>query len=86
MESSEIDKIIADAVADSKKQSRWHRSSGKSNTVLKVRNYLNWTFMLGFLLALIVYFAFPEQKTLFFCLGFGAMVLKLIEFYLRFVF
>lgn len=87
MTQEEIDKIIADAVADSKAKStsKWHKRKN-NNTILTARKVLNWTFMTGFVIALIIYFAFPEQKTLFFCVGFGSVVLKLIEFYLRFMF
>lgn len=87
MNQDEIDKIIADAVDDSKKTSRWHRPSrGQSTSIMTARKWLNITFMIGFAIALIVYFAIPEQKVLFFSVGFGAVVLKLIEFYLRFMF
>ena len=87
MKSSEIDDIIAQAVSESKKQSRWHRPGrGREGTVTRVRNVLNVVFMLGFLAAVVVYFAFPEQKTLFFSVGFGAIVIKLLEFFLRFMF
>jgi hypothetical protein len=42
--------------------------------------------MLGFLAAIVIYFVLPEQRVLFFCVGFGAIALKLVEFYLRFMF
>ena len=87
MKSDEIDKIIAEAVNDSKKQSKWHRPGrGRSTSIATARNVLNAIFMLGFVAAVIVYFAFPEQKMLFFCVGFGAIAVKLAEFYLRFFF
>ena len=88
MKQDEVDKIIADAVAESKKARRgkWHRGASSSNGVQTARKVLNWAFMLGFLVAVIIYFAMPEQRTLFFCIGFSAIVLKLIEFYLRFMF
>ncbi len=89
MNSEEIDKIIAEAVAESKSQSskKWHKP-GKSSAdgIMTARKVLNWTFMIGFIAAIIIYFAMPEQKVLFFSVGFGAMVLKLVEFYLRFMF
>ena len=47
---------------------------------------LNILFMIGFLAAIIIYFAMPEQKALFFSVGFGALILKIIEFALRFLF
>lgn len=87
MNQEDIDKIIADAVAESKNQSKrkWHKG-GKSDSIMTARKVLNWTFMLGFAAALVIYFAFPEQKALFFSVGFGAVLLKCVEFYLRFMF
>lgn len=88
MKQEDVDKIIAEAVADSKRKSRekWHKKSSSGDSIMKARQMLNWIFMTGFALAIVIYFAFPEQKTLFFCVGFGAIVLKLVEFYLRFMF
>ena len=87
MKSEDIDKIIAEAVHDSKKQSRWHRPErGRSTSIQSLRNVLNTGFMLGFVAALVVYFLWPEQKVLFFGIGFGAILIKLVEFYLRFMF
>ncbi|MCH5176262.1 MAG: hypothetical protein J1F40_10280 [Prevotellaceae bacterium] len=88
MKQDEVDKLIADAVAESKKsrRSKWHRGNSASNGIQTARKVLNWTFMLGFLVAVIIYFVLPEQRMLFFCIGFSAIVLKLIEFYLRFMF
>lgn len=87
MKQDEVDKIIADAVAESKRERRgkW-RKGQSSNGVQTARKVLNWAFMLGFLAAIIIYFAMPEQRMLFFCVGFSAIVLKLVEFYLRFMF
>jgi hypothetical protein len=86
LKTDEIDKIIAEAVNESKKQSKWHRpGKGSSTSILTARKILNTVFMVGFVLALFVYFAFPEQKVLFFSIGFGAIIVKLIEFYFRFV-
>jgi hypothetical protein len=87
VKSEDIDKIIAEAVNDSKKQSRWHRPErGRSTSIQSLRNVLNTVFMLGFVAALVVYFLWPEQKVLFFGIGFGAILIKLVEFYLRFMF
>lgn len=86
MQQDEIDKIIAEAVAGSKKESKWHRGKKKGDGIMRARQILNATFMIGFLLAVIIYFALPEQKTLFFCVGFGSMILKIVEFILRFMF
>ncbi|MBQ6750598.1 MAG: hypothetical protein IJR02_07510 [Bacteroidaceae bacterium] len=88
MNQEDVDKIIADAVAESKKESRrkWHKGSSSQDNITKTRNILNWIFMVGFAVAVIIYFALPDQRVLFFSIGFGAVVLKLVEFYLRFMF
>lgn len=87
MKTNEIDQIIADAVNESKRESKWHRpSKGSSTSIMTARRLLNTLFMIGFILTIIVYFVFPEQKVLFFSLGFGSIILKLVEFYLRFMF
>lgn len=89
MNQEDVDKIIAEAVAESKKESqkKWHRGNGSvKDGLTKVRNILNWVFMVGFVAAIVIYFVFPDQKVLFFSIGFGAIVLKLVEFYLRFMF
>ena len=87
MKSEDIDKIIAEARGDSKKQSKWHRPGrGRSTSIVTARNVLNAIFMVGFVAAVAVYFVFPEQKALFFGIGFGAIAVKLVEFYLRFMF
>ena len=87
MKSEDIDKIIAEAVNDSKRQSKWHRPGrGRSTSIQTARNVLNALHMLGFVAAVVVYFVFPEHRLLFFGIGFGAIVLKLVEFYLRFMF
>ena len=85
MQQDEIDKIIEEAIASSKNQSKWHRPNNK-NGILKARQILNVIFMLGFISAVTIYFAFPENKVLFFSVGFGAMALKIVEFILRFMF
>lgn len=86
MKADEIDEIIANAVAESKGKSGKPQRKKNGSAVLKARSVLNILFMLGFLAAVIIYFAMPEQKALFFTVGFGALLLKLIEFALRFLF
>ena len=86
MKADEIDEIIVNAVAESKGKSAKPQRKKNSSAVLKARSVLNILFMLGFLAAIIIYFAMPEQKALFFTVGFGALLLKLIEFALRFLF
>ena len=63
-------------------------ASGKDHifAALKGDAVLNIVFMAGFLAAVIVYFALPENRVLFFSLGFGAILIKLVEFFLRFMF
>lgn len=85
MKEEEVDEIIAKAVAESKGK-KWHRPKQKSRGIEKARTVLNILFMIGFLAAIIIYFAMPEQKALFFSVGFGALILKIIEFALRFLF
>ena len=88
MNQEEIDKLIAEAVADSqnKRNSKWRKRNSGKDSITTARKVLNWSFMIGFLIAVIIYFAFPEQKVLFYSFGFGSLVLKLVEFYLRFMF
>ena len=98
MKTEEIDKIIAEALEAEKNKGKnstegSHRRHGtrslttsRSDKVVKVRKILNIVFMLGFVAAVVIYFAMPEQRMLFFCVGFGAMLIKIIEFFLRFMF
>ena len=87
MNQEDVDKIIAEAIAESKneKKKKWHKGKSSGDTVQKVRQVLNWTFMAGFAAAIVIYFVLPEERVLFFCVGFGAVALKLAEFYLRFM-
>lgn len=88
MNQEDVDKIIAEAVAESKKvsQKKWHKGKSSSHNVDTARRVLNWVFMVGFVAAIIIYFLLPEQRVLFFSIGFGAIAMKLVEFYLRFMF
>ena len=88
MNQEDVDKIIAEAVAESKKESskKWHKGKSSSHNVDTARRVLNWVFMVGFVAAIIIYFLLPEQRVLFFSIGFGAIAVKLVEFYLRFMF
>lgn len=82
MNSEEIDKIIAEAIA----QDKGRKPRNSRATIDKVRKVLNVLFMLGFLAAVIIYFVMPADRALFFYVGFGAMFLKIVEFLLRFLF
>lgn len=91
MNTEDIDKIIADALEEDKKNKhkskfKFGNGSGSTDGILKARKILNIVFMIGFVAAIIIYVAFPENKPLFFCVGFGAMLLKIVEFFLRFMF
>ncbi len=87
MNAEDIDKIIAESLEKDKKASKWHRPQKKrSDKMAQVRQVLNVVFMLGFLAAVIIYFAMPENRVLFFCVGFGAMAIKIVEFIIRFLF
>lgn len=91
MKTDDIDKIIAEALEEEKGKKQGgkkglNNGSPKSKIIGKLRKVLNVLFMLGFLLAVILYFAFPEQRVLFFSVGFGSMLLKIVEFALRFLF
>ena len=87
MKTEDIDKIIAESLEKEKKASKWHHpEKKKSDKIAQVRQVLNAVFMLGFLAAVIIYFAMPENRMLFFCVGFGAMAVKIVEFIIRFLF
>ncbi len=87
MKSDEIDKIIAEALENDRKGKRKGKRVGRqSDGIRTARKILNIVFMVGFVVAVVVYFVFPDQKVLFFSIGFGSMLLKIIEFYLRFMF
>lgn len=86
MKADEIDKIIAEALeADRKEKGKRNRRTSNRDVMGIVRKVLNTVFMIGFVAAIVIYFALPEQRLLFFSVGFGALVLKLIEFFIRFV-
>lgn len=86
MNTEEIDKLIAESVAREHGKSRWHRPKKDRRQRLQgVRNVLNVVFMLGFVAAVVIYFAWPQERGLFFCVGFGAVLLKVVEFVIRFM-
>lgn len=87
MKADEVDKIIAEALEKDRQQHARHRGTrSKSDASQTARKVLNIIFMVGFVAAIVVYFAVPENRVLFFCLGFGAMLIKIVEFFLRFMF
>lgn len=87
MKTEDIDKIIAEALEEEKQSKRQgHKRRNNPARIRNARKILNILFMTGFIAAIIIYFACPEQRIPFFCIGFGAMLLKIIEFCLRFMF
>lgn len=86
MKQEEMDQIIAEALAKEKGQSRWHRPHRGGQRVRQARQVLNALFMLGFVACIAIYFLMPEQRGLFFAVGFAALLLKVVEFILRFFF
>lgn len=86
MNAEEIDKLIAESVEQERRKSRWHRSKkDRRQRTQSLRNVLNAVFMLGFVAAVLIYFAWPGERGLFFCVGFGAVIVKIVEFVIRFM-
>lgn len=50
----------------------------------ELRNLLNSLFLLGFLVALILYIAIPENRTPFLIVCFISMAVKIAEYIVRF--
>ena len=50
----------------------------------ELRNLLNSLFLLGFLGALILYIAIPEDRTAFLAVCFVSMAIKIAEYIVRF--
>ncbi len=89
MKTDDIDKIIAEALEEHKGKRKGGSKQGRSMDaakLMKIRNVLNTLMIIGFVLAVIVYFAFPEQRVLYYSFGFGAIVVKIVEFGIRFLF
>ena len=84
MKTEEIDKIIEESLAEGRKQKYTHVNNKQRQRLNRIRNVLNVIFMIGFVLAVILYFALPNDKTLFFITGFGALSVKIVEFIVRF--
>lgn len=87
MKADEVDKIIAEALEKDRQQHASRRNTrSKRDGIQTARKVLNIIFMVGFFAAVIVYFALPDNRVLFFSLGFGSMLIKIVEFILRFMF
>lgn len=50
----------------------------------QLRNLLNTLFLIGFLVALILYISIPEDRTAFLAVSFISMAIKVAEWILRF--
>ena len=50
----------------------------------ELRNLLNSLFLVGFLIALILYFAIPENRTAFLAVSIITMGIKIAEYIVRF--
>lgn len=85
MKSDEVDKLIEEALEQSKGRNRRKGYRSGDATKTRVRQILNAVFMLGAVATVIIYFACPEQKMLFFGVGFGSVLVKVAEFFIRFL-
>ena len=85
MKSDEVDKLIEEALEQSKggRRRKGFRSGDAGRA--RARQILNLIFMLGAIATVIIYFACPEQKMLFFGVGFGSVLVKVAEFFIRFM-
>lgn len=88
MNSEDIDKIIEQALAEEKGEKAGGERRKKRKREEKKKMWkliLNTIFMIGAIATVVVYFACPENRSLFICLGFGSMFVKVIEFAIRFL-
>ena len=83
MTQDEIDQIISDALAESKGSAKPSAGADRRRRIQKIRRILNTAFMLLFVATVTCYFI-PGCKTAFFILGFTALIIKTIEFIIRF--
>lgn len=81
MNAEEIDKIIEEAQSADKKLGK---SSKKEFPTEKVRAVLNALFIIAAVATVVVYFMKPDDKALFYMVGFGALGIKIVEFIIRF--
>lgn len=52
----------------------------------KIRFILNTIFMIGAIASVIIYFAFPEERNLFMIVIMTSLAIKIVEFFIRFMF
>ena len=56
------------------------------NKIDKVREILNWLFMIGTVASIALYFTSGDDKTTFFYVCIATLFLKVLEFMFRFLF
>ena len=52
----------------------------------KIRMILNTIFMIGAIASVIIYFAFPDERQLFLVVILSSLAIKIVEFFIRFMF
>ena len=52
----------------------------------KIRFILNTIFMIGAIASVSIYFAFPEERSLFMIVIMTSLAIKIVEFFIRFMF
>ena len=51
-----------------------------------LRNILNTLFLIGAIASVIIYFAFPDERSLFLIVIMSSLAIKIVEFFIRFMF
>ena len=82
MNTEDIDKIIAEALEKDKEGGKGRK---RRDPIFVARKTINTVFVIGAVAAIIAYFACPDPAV-FKIIGFSALGLKVIEFFLRFMF
>ena len=87
MNKEEIDKLVEEALEKEKKDKGPGKiSHSAAHRIVMIRRMLNAVFMLGFVAAIVIYFAMPSQRLLFYIVGFSSLAIKTAEYFLRFLF
>lgn len=79
MNREEIEKLVE----ESANQARKHRKGPSTDQIRKV---LNTLFLIAAVVGLVCYFAIPENRWIGLGIVGGGMILKVIEFFIRFMF
>lgn len=79
MNREEIEKIVEESA-------RQAHHSHKGPSVDQIRKFLNFIFLICAAIGLILYFAYPENRIIGLGILGAGMFLKIIEFFLRFLF